>query len=62
MNGDVVEFIRQFGTDENIWIIWGNNILAPLLDANMVDQMITPALLGDGMLVFTQYEELKRFH
>ena len=65
VNGDVVEFVRQLGTEKNIWIIGGNTILAPLLDADMVDQMIiqiAPVLLGDGIPLFALEETLKRFH
>ena len=65
VNGDVVEFVRQLGTEKNIWIIGGNTVLAPLLDADMVDQIIiqiAPVLLGDGIPLFAQEEALKRFH
>lgn len=65
VNGDVVEFVRKLGTDKNIWIIGGSTILAPLLDADMVDHMIiqiAPVLLGDGIPLFAQKEALKRFH
>ena len=65
VDGDVVEFVRQLGTDKNIWIIGGNTVLAPLLNADMMDRMIiqiAPVLLGNGIPLFTQEEALKRFY
>lgn len=64
VNGDVVEFVGQIEKDKNIWIVGGNTILAPLLDHDMVDCIIiqiAPVLLGAGIPLFTQKEELKRF-
>lgn len=64
INADVVEFVKQIGKDKNIWIIGGNTILSPLLNHNMVDYIImqiAPVLLGTGIPLFTQKEELKRF-
>ncbi|MBA4686330.1 MAG: dihydrofolate reductase family protein [Candidatus Galacturonibacter soehngenii] len=65
INGDVVEFVKQIDSNKNIWIIGGNKILAPLLDHDMVDNMIiqiAPVLLGSGIPLFSQKEELKRFN
>lgn len=62
--GDVVEFIKSIKSEKNIWIVGGNQILAPLLDNDMVDVMIiqiAPVLLGDGIPLFKQKEHLKRF-
>jgi dihydrofolate reductase len=64
MNCDVVEFVRQMDRNKNIWVIGGNTILAPLLDNDMVDNMIiqiAPVLLGEGIPLFSQKEVLKRF-
>lgn len=64
INADVVEFVKQLDKDKNIWIIGGNTILRPLLNNNMVDYIImqiAPVLLGTGIPLFTQKEELKRF-
>lgn len=61
---DVVEFVKQIDRDKNIWIVGGNTILAPLLDNDMVDNMIiqiAPVLLGMGIPLFSQKEVLKRF-
>lgn len=64
VNADVVEFVKQINKDKNIWIIGGNTILGPLLNNNMVDYIImqiAPVLLGAGVHLFTQKEQLKRF-
>jgi dihydrofolate reductase len=65
VGGDVVEFVSGLGADKNIWIIGGNTVLAPLLDADLVDRLIiqvAPVLLGEGIPLFTQKEALRRFH
>lgn len=64
INDDVTEFVKQIDKDKNIWIIGGNTILSPLLNNNMVDYIImqiAPVLLGAGIPLFTQKEELKCF-
>ena len=61
---DVVEFVKQIEKDKNIWIVGGNTLVAPLLDNDMIDNMIiqiAPVLLGRGIPLFTQKEALKRF-
>jgi len=65
INCDVVEFVKQIEMDKNIWIVGGNTILAPLLDNDMVDNIIiqiAPVLLGNGIPLFSQKEVLKRFY
>ncbi|NBI65246.1 dihydrofolate reductase [Pseudoflavonifractor sp. 60] len=65
VQGDVMEFVKGLGRGKNIWIVGGNTVLAPLLDADLVDHMIiqvAPVLLGKGILLFTQQEAVKRFH
>ncbi len=62
---DIVEFVKQIEKDKNIWIVGGNTILAPLLDNDMVENMIiqiAPVLLGMGIPLFSQKEALKRFY
>ena len=62
--GDVTAFIASLPKDKNCWIVGGNTLLAPLLDKDMVDQLIiqfAPVLLGEGIPLFTQNEALKRF-
>ncbi|EUJ33014.1 hypothetical protein MFLO_05365 [Listeria floridensis FSL S10-1187] len=65
ISGDVVEFIQSVQADKNIWVVGGNAILAPLLNADMVDVLylqVAPVLLGEGIPLFTQEEGLKRFN
>lgn len=65
VNCDVVEFVKKIEKDNNIWVIGGNTILAPLLDNNVVDKLIiqiAPVLLGNGIRLFSQKEVLKRFY
>lgn len=60
----MVEFVKQFDGTKNIWAVGGSTILAPLLDAGMVDSIIVqiaPVLLGAGIPLFTQKEALRRF-
>ncbi len=63
VSGDVVEFVKGLG-EKRIWIVGGNTVLAPLLDADLVDCLIVqvaPVLLGEGVPLFTQKEALRRF-
>lgn len=65
MNTNVVDFVRGISLDKNIWVVGGNTLLAPLLDNDMVDNIIiqiAPVLLGDGVPLFSQKESLKRFY
>ena len=65
VSGDITETVKNIGNTKNVWIIGGTQILAPLLDNNMVDKMIiqiAPVLLGGGIPLFTQKEVLKRFY
>ena len=46
----MVEFVKGLG-EKRIWIVGGNTVLAPLLDADLVDHLIVqvaPVLLGGG--------------
>ena len=61
---DVVAFVKGIDPNRNIWVVGGNQLLAPLLDHDMIDTMmiqIAPVLLGAGVSLFTQKEALKRF-
>lgn len=65
VKADVVEFVNQLDRNKNIWIVGGNTILSPLLNHNMVDNLIlqiAPVLLGEGIPLFTQKEALMRFN
>ena len=61
---DPAAFVEKLGTDCNIWVVGGNTVLKPLLERDMVDQLIiqvAPVLLGEGIPLFTQAEALHRF-
>lgn len=65
ISGDIVQFVKDLPDDKNTWIVGGNTLLAPLLDADLMDTLIVqvaPVLLGEGIPLFTQKEELKRFN
>jgi len=64
VQGDIVTFVKSIPSDKNIWIVGGQSILKPLLENYLVDHMyvqIAPVLLGDGIRLFTQKEQLQRF-
>ena len=61
---DPVAFVKAQDGAKNIWVVGGNTILAPLLDADLVDVLIiqvAPVLLGAGIPLFAQKEALHRF-
>ncbi|WP_353653446.1 dihydrofolate reductase family protein [Listeria ilorinensis] len=61
--GEVVQFVRDLSADKSAWIDGGNQILAPLLDMDLINHLMSqlaPILLGRGIL-FPQKEALKRF-
>lgn len=65
VNEEVVNFVKQLDANKNIWIVGGNTLLAPLLENNMIDHIIlqiAPVLLGNGIPLFTQKEQLQRFN
>ena len=62
---DPVTFVKAQDGQKNIWVVGGNTILAPLLDAGLVDVLIiqvAPVLLDEGIPLFAQKEVLHRFH
>lgn len=64
VEGDPVDFVKAQEPAKNIWVVGGNTILAPLLDADLVDVLIiqiAPVLLGEGVPLFAQKEALHRF-
>lgn len=64
VKGDIVEFVKNLDEKYTIWIVGGNTIIAPLLDYGMVDYIIlqvAPVLLGEGIPLFTQKENLHRY-
>lgn len=61
---DPVTFVEKLEPDRNIWVVGGNTILKPLLEHDMVDHIIVqvaPVLLGEGIPLFTQGEQVRRF-
>ncbi len=55
VSGNVAEFVKELDKEKNIWIIGGNTILTPLLEADLVDELIlqiAPVLLGEGIPLF----------
>lgn len=61
---DVRDFVRRFGQEKNIWVVGGNTLLAPLLEEELMDELIiqiAPVLLGEGIPLFAQKEALRRF-
>ncbi|NLW78959.1 MAG: dihydrofolate reductase [Ruminococcaceae bacterium] len=64
ISADVIAFVKTIDKDQNIWIVGGNQILAPLLDNDLIDTMIiqiAPVILGNGIPLFAQKDALKRF-
>ncbi len=63
VHGDICELAVSF-KPSNIWVIGGNTILKPLLEADLMDELIiqvAPVLLGKGIPLFTQDEGERRF-
>lgn len=55
VSGNVAEFVKGLDKGKNIWIVGGNTILTPLLEADLVDGLIlqiAPVLLGEGIPLF----------
>ena len=52
VSGSVPDFVAALGRDQNIWVIGGGTVLAPLLDCGMVDclilQIAPPAVPAGG--------------
>lgn len=64
ISGDVVDFIRQLDPAKNVFVVGGNSLVSPLLDADLFDHLIVqiaPVILGRGIKLFTQ-EEYLRFY
>lgn len=61
---DVTDFVKHLDQNTTVWVIGGHQILAPLLDHDLIDTMIiqvAPVLLGKGIPLFTQAKGLKPF-
>ena len=62
--GDVVDFVKQLDKAKNVFVIGGNSLVGPLLDADLFDVLIiqiAPVILGKGIPLFTQ-KEGQRFY
>lgn len=62
--GDVVTFVKQLDKVKNVFVIGGNSLVGPLLDADLFDVLIiqiAPVILGKGIPLFTQ-KEGQRFY
>lgn len=68
VRGSVSEWIqnKQQESGSSIWVIGGADIIAPLLEKELIDEYIitfTPDLLGHGVPLFKQSQSLpKRLH
>lgn len=54
---DVVELVRSIPAEKNVFVVGGNSLIAPLLEADLFDHLIiqiAPVILGEGVPVFTQ--------
>jgi dihydrofolate reductase len=64
---DIPEFVRRMKQKKgkNIWLFGGSEIIHPLIQENLVDEMILsihPILLGGGVPLFKDLDERKTFH
>lgn len=62
----VVELVKTLlnQSGDNIWIVGGSQVLMPLIDAGLVDDLIiqtVPVLLGDGYRLFTESDHQTAF-
>jgi dihydrofolate reductase len=63
---DIPEFVRslKLKKGKNIWLFGGSEIIHPLLQEDLVDEMmlaIHPVLLGGGLQLFKGLDERKTF-
>ncbi len=60
--GNVVDFVRTLDKNKNVFVVGGNSLVAPLLDADLFDYLIiqvAPVILGKGISLFAQSEYLR---
>lgn len=61
---DVVHFLETLSPDENVFVLGGNTVLTPLLQANRLDYIylqIAPVVLGSGIPLFLS-TDVKQFY
>src|SRR5262245_13326659 len=59
VSGDIGAFVRKLReqTGKNIWLMGGGELIASLLDAGVIDEIIVsvaPVLIGDGIPLFAR--------
>ena len=62
---DVLDIVSKIDKDKNVFVIGGNSLIAPLLDADLFDHLIiqiAPVILGKGIPLFTQSEFQRFYH
>lgn len=62
VSADVVDFVKGLDKEKNVFVVGGNSLIAPLLDADLFDRLIiqvAPVILGKGVSLFTQDEYLR---
>ena len=65
-DGDIPEFVAELKAQrgKNIWLFGGAEIIHPLLENDLVDELLLavhPLLLGDGLPLFRKLAERKVF-
>jgi len=66
LSGSIPTFVRELKEQQgkNIWLFGGAEIIHPLLQENMIDEMILsihPLILGAGVPLFKKVSEHKFF-
>lgn len=66
VSGDIPEFVRSLKhkKGKNIWLFGGSEIIHPLIEEDLVDEMmlaIHPLLLGGGLPLFKKLSDRKPF-
>lgn len=66
VSDDISEFVRtlKHQKGKNIWLFGGSEIIHPLIQENLVDEMmlsVHPLLLGGGLPLFKNLDERKTF-
>lgn len=66
VSDDIIDFVSSLKnkSGKNIWLFGGSEIIQPLLEENLVDEMmlaIHPLLLGGGLPLFKNLSERKPF-
>lgn len=62
ISSNVVDFVRQLDEEKSVFVIGGNSLVGPLLEADLFDHLIiqiAPVILGKGIPLFTQSEFLR---